>query len=40
MNQAESGAIHILAAFILVDLEVFRDCRWFIRIVQTVTVTM
>jgi hypothetical protein len=40
MNQWGSGAVHTITAFILVDLEVFRDSSWFVRIVQTVTVTM
>jgi len=40
MNPAGSVAVHILTAFVLVYLEVFRDYSWFIRIVQTVTVTM
>jgi hypothetical protein len=39
MNQAGSGAVHTLTAFILVELEVLHDCSWFIRILQTVTVT-
>jgi hypothetical protein len=40
INQAESGTVRTLTEFILVDLELFRNFSWFIRIVQTVTVTV
>jgi hypothetical protein len=35
-----SGAVHILTAFALGDLQVFHDCSGFVRVVQEVAVIL